>query len=223
MDLVKSMEFFNPTELHAPIHIIGCGSVGSTLAIELAHYGIEDFRLYDMDIIEPHNIVNTVYNGKQIGMMKTSALKQMILDINDRANVVEYDEGYTDQPLSGYVFLAVDSINLRREILKKNKFNGLIKAVFDIRTSLKSAQFFAADWSKKDERDQIIGTMGFDDSSVKVEASACGVHLGVASTVRMVCTAQCANFMNLYHKEKYILIGEVYPFECAIEAIVRSK
>ena len=40
MDLSKSYEFFQPEKYDGRIHIIGCGSVGSTLAENLARCGV---------------------------------------------------------------------------------------------------------------------------------------------------------------------------------------
>ena len=40
MDLSKSYDFFQPEKDNSRIHIVGCGSVGSTLAENLARCGV---------------------------------------------------------------------------------------------------------------------------------------------------------------------------------------
>ena len=40
MDLSKSYEFFQPDMLTSRVHIIGCGAIGSTVAENLARFGI---------------------------------------------------------------------------------------------------------------------------------------------------------------------------------------
>ena len=40
MDLSKSYDFFQPEKDDARIHIVGCGSVGSTIAENLARCGV---------------------------------------------------------------------------------------------------------------------------------------------------------------------------------------
>ena len=52
MDLSKSYEFFQPEKDDAMIHIIGCGSVGSTIAENLARCGVTKMTLYDFDKVE---------------------------------------------------------------------------------------------------------------------------------------------------------------------------
>ena len=78
MNLSKSFEFFDPAKCKGRIHIIGCGSVGSTVAELLARFGITDFVLYDFDTVEPHNIVNQMFTAKHIYKPKVEALKEML-------------------------------------------------------------------------------------------------------------------------------------------------
>ena len=40
MDLSKCYEYFQPEKDDARVHIVGCGSVGSTVASLLARYGV---------------------------------------------------------------------------------------------------------------------------------------------------------------------------------------
>ena len=47
MDLSKSYEFFQPDMLTSRVHIIGCGAIGSTVAENLARFGITKITLYD--------------------------------------------------------------------------------------------------------------------------------------------------------------------------------
>ena len=107
-------------------------------------------------------------------------------------------EGYTGQKLSGYVFLAIDNIELRRKIAEDNKNNPYIKAVLDFRTRLTDAQHYAADWSDMKMIDDFIRSMDFshEEASQETPVSACNVTLSVAPTVRMICSLGVANFVN---------------------------
>ena len=68
--------------------IIGCGSVGSLVALELARAGVGRFFLIDMDILGYHNICRHQCGVQDVGKYKTSAVKERILQINPTAQVI---------------------------------------------------------------------------------------------------------------------------------------
>lgn len=200
MDLSKSFEYFDPMVVEGKCHIIGCGSVGSTIAENLARLGITNFVLYDFDKVEAHNIVNQMFVQADIGQLKVDATKRIITDINPEAEttIELHPEGYTNQMLDGYVFLCVDSIDLRREICTANKMNRMIKCMFDCRTRLEDAQTYAADWGDLRQVKNLIASMDFShaEAAAATPTSACGRVLGVAPTVRVICSLCVCNFVN---------------------------
>ena len=216
MDLTKSIEYFNPVNVRGKCHIIGCGSVGSTIAENLARLGVTKFVLYDFDIVEPHNLANQMFVQSDIKNPKVEAVKKIICDINPEAeSTIEVcGEGYTDQKLNGYVFLAVDNIDLRREICERNRMNKAIKAVFDFRTRLEDAQHYAADWGDMRQVDNLIKSMAFshDEAHEATPVTACGTELGVAPTVRVICALGVTNFMNLVRGGELQKIVVCNPF-----------
>lgn len=200
MDLSKSYEFFQPEKETAKIHIIGCGSVGSTVAENLVRCGVTNLVLWDFDRVEAHNIVNQMFRQQDVGNLKCEALKDILSDINPEvANTVDVKpEGWNGKLLSGYLFLCVDSIELRREIVEKHMNSTFVKAVFDFRTSLESAQHYAADWADYDMKNNLLKSMQFshEEAANETPVSACGVTLGVATTVRLVCALGVNNYIN---------------------------
>ena len=68
--------------------IIGCGSVGSLVALELARAGVGRFFLIDMDIMGYHNICRHQCGVQDVGKYKTTAVKERILQINPTAQVI---------------------------------------------------------------------------------------------------------------------------------------
>lgn len=200
MDLSKSFEYFDPTKIKGKCHIIGCGSVGSTIAENLARLGVTEFVLYDFDFVEPHNIANQMFVQSDIQKPKVEATKRIILDINPEAvsGIETVPEGYTDERLNGYVFLCVDNIELRKQICEENRMNRQIRFLFDCRTRLEDAQCYAADWSDLRQVDNIIKSMDFthDEAATATPVSACGRVLGVAPTVRVVSAVCVCQFVN---------------------------
>jgi hypothetical protein len=200
LNLSKSYDFFKPEEVKERIHIIGCGSVGSTVAELLVRFGLTKLTLYDFDSVEPKNLANQMFRQKDIGKPKVMALTNMLCDINPEttANLHIDERGYKAQKLSGYVFLCVDNIELRKKIAESNKDNPYIKAMFDFRTRLTDAQHYAADWSDMKQVDDFLRSMNFthEEAAEETPVSACNVTLSVAPTIRMICSLGVANFVN---------------------------
>ena len=196
MDLSKSYDFFQPEKDDARIHIVGCGSVGSTLAENLARCGVTKMTLWDFDHVEPHNICNQMFRQQDVGKLKVEALKDILMDINPEiADTVELKpNGWNGKLMSGYIFLCVDNIELRREIVEKHMDSPYVKAMFDVRTMLTGAQHYAADWNDSKMKKDFLGSMQFshEEASEETPVSACGVVLGIVTTVRLIC-GMCVN------------------------------
>ena len=200
MDLSKCYDFFQPEKVDGRIHIIGCGSVGSTLAELLVRNGLTRLTLWDFDRVEPHNISNQMFRHQDIGRLKVEALRDILLEINPEAedDIEIKPTGWKGKLLSGYLFLCVDNIDLRREIVEKHMDSTFVKAVFDFRTLLTSAQHYAADWREQNQKKNLLASMQFSHDEAKDETpvSACGVTLGVVTTVRTICELGVNNFLN---------------------------
>ena len=218
MDLSKSYEYFAPDKNQETIHIIGCGSVGSTVAENLVRCGITKITLWDFDRVEPHNIVNQMFRQRDIGKMKVEALRDILVEINpDVADKIELKpDGWKGKMLSGYVFLCVDSIELRRKFVEKHMDSPYIKAVFDFRTRLEDAQHYAAEWSDSKMKRDLLASMQFSHDEAKEETpvSACNVTLSVCPTVRIICAYGVANFMNFWNGKpiKKLILADAFHF-----------
>lgn len=200
MDLSKSYEFFKPDMLESRVHIIGCGAIGSTAAENLVRFGITKITLYDFDTVEAHNIANQMFRHTDIGKLKIDALAEYLTEINPEcaADLKLVKEGWTGQRLSGYVFLCVDNIDLRREIATACKENTFVKGMFDFRMRLTDAQHYAADWSDHKMVETFIKSMAFshDEAKEATPVSACNITLSVVPTVREVVALGVSNFIN---------------------------
>ena len=217
MNLAKSFEFFNPETCKERIHLIGCGSVGSTVAELLARFGLTNVSLYDFDVVEEHNLANQMFTTKNLYRPKIEGVYERWCEINPDAakSIKVYPEGWNEQRLSGYVFLCVDNIDLRRKIVEENKYNLNIKAIFDFRTSLTDAQHYAADWSKREDIEFLLSQMDFthEEAEKNVPVSACKVSLCVMPTVWSVSMAGVVNFINFVKEGKLERAMVLKPFE----------
>lgn len=222
MNLSKSYEFFQPDRFSERIHIIGCGSVGSVVAENLARFGITRMTLYDFDTVEPRNLANQMFTQNDVGRLKVEALADMLHRINPEIDndLVLVPKGYTGQKLSGYVFLCVDNIDLRREIATANKSNTFIKGMFDFRTGLTDAQHYAADWKDMKMVQGFLNSMAFthEEAKASTPVSACNVTLSVCPTVRAIVALGVANFINFVKGGPLKKIMSIDAFSPSLEA-----
>lgn len=202
MNTTKFSEWFEPSSCKERIHIIGCGAVGSTIAELLVRMGLTKFALWDFDVVEPHNIANQMFRHKDINKLKTEALADIMREINPEVDITLKDK-YEGQPLAGYVFMAVDKVAVRKEIVLTNQTNLNIKAVFDVRMRLTDAQGYAARWNNYKEVQNLINSMNYTDEEAEAETprTACNTTLSVAPTVREICSLIVSDFINLIKKD----------------------
>lgn len=223
MNLAKSYEFFKPEMCQERIHIIGCGAIGSTLAENLARFGLGgNITLYDFDHVEEHNIANQMFSVKDIGKLKVDAVAEMIKSIDPDASegLRVISKGYVGQMLSGYVFLCVDNIDLRREIAESFVGNPNVRAFFDFRMRLTDAQHFAADWSDEKMVKAFLNSMQFSHDEAKQETpvSACNMTLSVCPTVRTIVAYGVSNFINFVKGEKLRKLILIDAFAYSLDA-----
>lgn len=218
MDLSKSYEYFQPEKDESRIHIVGCGSVGSTIAENLARSGVTNFTLWDFDVVESHNIVNQMFRQKDVKRLKVEALKDILVEINpELEDTIELKpDGWKGKLMSGYIFLCVDNIELRKQIVEAHMDSPYVKAIFDFRTRLEDAQHYAADWSDFKMKKDLLNSMNFSHDEAKEETpvSACNITLGVCPTVRIICAYGAANFMNFVNGKplKKLILADAFNF-----------
>lgn len=202
LDRNKLLEYFDASEVvKAPIHIIGCGAIGSHVAERLARMGCEDIHLWDFDTVDAHNITNQMFIQEDIGNTKVESVQAVMCDINeDLAGIIKlHPAGWSDELLNGYVFLCVDNIDLRRAIVEKNQYNPNCVAFFDFRMRLTDAQHYAAIRADEAQMKKLLASMNFshDEAKDATPKSACNIELSVCYTVSAIVAFGINNFVRL--------------------------
>ena len=72
------------------VMIVGLGSFGSQIAIELAKAGVGNFSLFDFDRVELHNLARHTATVKDLGRLKTDVIEESIKGKNPYALVDKY-------------------------------------------------------------------------------------------------------------------------------------
>lgn len=80
----------------ATVGIAGLGGLGSNVAVQLARSGVGRMVLADFDIVDPTNLNRQNYYLRHIGMKKSEAIKDVLLQINPYIELICHDV-YLDQ------------------------------------------------------------------------------------------------------------------------------
>ncbi len=102
------------------VTVIGCGAVGSFTCLTLAKMGITDIEVYDGDKVEEHNLPNQWYRPDHVGMNKTDALWDILVDFTG-VELKAHDRHYDRDALRGLVISCVDSMDTRMAIWREVK------------------------------------------------------------------------------------------------------
>lgn len=135
IDHTRQQDRFNPMEHpNASVTIIGAGGIGSPTAILLSKLGIANLTLVDFDEVEAHNVPNQFYALHHVNESKVVALKAMCeaFGVSDVKTVVGRGEEATDD-LRGIVVTGLDSMDARKAVWEKVKFNPEVELLVDAR------------------------------------------------------------------------------------------
>lgn len=124
------------------VALVGVGSMGSHISLELAKSGIQQFVLIDPDILEVHNICRHICGISDIGRAKVDAVKDLILDKNPRAKVDAIKDSFTifkkilcDKLLSADIVIVSTDVDIAKrdinEFCVMNRIPAIYTGVFE--------------------------------------------------------------------------------------------
>lgn len=198
-----------PEKFHGEkITVVGAGAIGSHVALQLAQMGIGqsgsgELHIYDYDVVEEHNLPNQAYRLQDVGRPKVEALQGFIEDkmgfsIEAHNEKITKESGGSSITSSRYVFLAVDSMEARKEILENFlEFNSCTKLMLESRMGLTEGMVFAINPQDYQEVDVWKSKWYSNEES---EAGGCGGSEAVASTSIFIATFCVSTMMHHFKK-----------------------
>ena len=104
------------------VGIIGLGGLGSNIAISLVRMGVGQLKLLDYDVVEPSNLNRQQYYFKQIGKLKTEAMKEILENINPFTKIQMVNEYLKE----GRIKDIFDDVNILIEAVDNPKTKAII-------------------------------------------------------------------------------------------------
>lgn len=185
--IARSVDLINIDTLGTPITIIGCGSVGSAVAIQLSKMGFGNMTVQDFDLVEDVNIGCQRHNILDIGQNKANATAKAV-SLASGFEIKSIVEAYKGEPLTGIIVSAVDVMSVRKEIFEAATLGSLIvdprmaATQFDLLTCLKGAD------------DELYKATLFDDSEAVHTPCTMKSTMFCADILAGMCSHQIFNF-----------------------------
>lgn len=131
------------------IHIVGAGSLGGKLFLNLVRKRICNLHLWDDDIVKKHNLFNQPYYGEDVSAAKVLAALRIAVAIDEDAGsriTVRPERVTPNTQLSGIVLIAVDSNEKRyKQVWPCVKRNEAVSFFADGRVGLDGGKAYGLD------------------------------------------------------------------------------
>ena len=210
LNISRHVDLFNPYHFNTPITIIGAGALGSWLTLALAKLSLVNINIWDYDNIEEHNIANQAFSLSDVGNNKATTIANQIYNTTG-INISPFERKFTNQRLSGVVFLMVDSMEQRKKIWESSiKLNPSVNLLIEARMGLDVGRVYNVEPTNLTHIKKYEDTYYDDDVT---EISACGNSKTVISTALGIvswCVRQLINWHNKIELDNEILIDFVY-------------
>ena len=182
VDVSQLLRIFDPVRFgDMRIDIIGCGAVGSKVAIEIAKLGIRNLHLWDFDTIEAKNVQNQFFRIEDVGKKKVEALAELVEIFTGLTPTIHDERVDGSQELGEVVFLLTDTFASRREIFEKALENSFITlVVIETRMGVDFGYIHLINPTQREECNRWKEALGEDP--VVPQESACGSKDAVGAT-----------------------------------------
>lgn len=172
MNYWRQLDILDPNMINFPITLIGCGGIGSPTALALAKMGAGRLILVDPDSVEEHNLPNQLFYRADTGKTKVDALSKMLHDFAEVETQMIPEKFEGQKPLSGIVISGVDSMNSRRMIWEKVKFNFDVPLYIDGRIGGEIIQVFTVRPSQIEDIELYEKTLFPDSEAAELPCTA---------------------------------------------------
>jgi molybdopterin/thiamine biosynthesis adenylyltransferase len=149
--------------------ILGAGGIGSWVTFCVSRIGA-DITLFDMDIVETHNLGGQLYSMQHVNRNKAEAIRDLCYDFTGKENKITTQGKYvTDSPSNTIVIACFDNMAARKlafnkwvELVEEDKENAKDYLYIDGRLIAEDYQIYAVTPERIEEYRKTL----FDDSEV---------------------------------------------------------
>lgn len=197
VSFLRHNSFFGPEDCDDKVlNIIGAGATGSWVALLAAKMGWHNFKIWDQDLVESHNLPNQAYDVSHVGLLKVDALKNVLTTFNPQISVTTFPhffEGSNASHLSeleDYVFVAVDSLSARKDIVENLIYHPFAHTLFETKMGFTHA---ALNIIKTNDKNSMVSFLNMLKTDEEVTESACNER--IITTLTNVVSSNLVHFL----------------------------
>jgi len=206
-------------------HIIGCGAIGSQVAMNLYKMGAQRLFLWDFDSLEEANIGVQGYPLSMVGKPKVDALKSLLayyIPPTSEENIVALSKKFSSSAFrdiidesdrSSIVISCVDTMKSRKSIMNIAKAIGGVEFIVDGRMSAEVLQVYTFSPDKLDKYKETL----FDDSEAHDERCTAKSTIYTASLAGSLMVGSLKYWITTAERVKEY--WESYSWELATNSI----
>lgn len=170
LEFWRQLDIVRPGEL-PHVSIVGVGGIGGVTALTLAKMGVQNLTVYDDDKVESHNLPNQLYRINDIGLSKVVALQGICKEFAgvDVAVVAERLNGHA---INGVIVSGVDSMNSRKEIWERIKFNVNVPLYVEGRMGAEVMRIYSVNPCLPTDVEMYGGTLYDDNEAIEAPCTA---------------------------------------------------
>lgn len=200
VNFLRASGWVSQDVLRDTLTIVGCGAIGSNVALQAAKMGWLHFQLWDADTVEDHNLPNQAYGLEHVGQPKVEALKKVLETFNPNCKVTTHNEFFTPEhkdSVKGVLVLATDTMKSRELATEVFAYNCEISRVYEARLGFEYAEIHCIDPMDPNDIDQWRKSIKPDD---QVPEGPC--NLRICPTLVGVVSSTLVHYMCVQYAER---------------------
>lgn len=167
----RQLDLVPPEILDSPVSIIGAGAIGSWAALALAKSGFKRIAVFDHDEVDIVNMSSQFYGIDDVGKPKVEALADRIEEMSGEI-ITAIPERWKGMKMKGVVVMAVDSMEVRKEIYEAHKMNLATSWLIDARMGAEVALLYTINPSDPKDQADYEATLYSDKDAVQERCTA---------------------------------------------------
>jgi molybdopterin/thiamine biosynthesis adenylyltransferase len=194
---IRQQELVNQERL-ADLHVavVGCGAVGSFVALSLCKMGVGRLTLIDPDVVSVENLPNQFFREADLGKKKVLACADILKDFDSRVQVETLPRPFIKQKLEADIAIsAVDSMDVRKKIWASAVSNRGVQLLVDPRMASRVLQVYCVRPGDPSSSKKYDSTLVDDSEALEERCTARSIIYSVLPLAGLVCR-QVAAFAN---------------------------